>query len=451
MNENRSVPTYIQLTDTYAPAWGCGGPIRMLLDYARWLSHDFQVTVHTSDVHHDFTRIPIRREVIDGVSIHRHKLFFPKLAKRSVHLISPSMCIQAAIQVYRSRGPAVIHFYLFRGLVPLYAMLLRVLFRKRVTLVHSAFGSLYYKRAIHRMVYDALFMKLFVRLVDLRLVQTEHELEAYRTICRENRAIGGPQVNLFPLHVEGVHLEPSRFNESGKSLMAVREARRMFGIPEDMIVFVFLGRLHPSKGILRMIDAYLEFSRSCSRDSLLLIVGHDYGFQREVEQCILDKGIQNKVRVINKVYETRFDYYFLADVFLGFPIIFEETMLASLEAMACGTPVVVSREADIPFVEEEQAGRVIDFDVRTAAKAMEVITQNLGTFQAGARRVAAKHYDGAAASRKLRTLLRKAISGDSGPEGLTETEALEQARSKQESCVEQVSSVASGMIPRSRR
>jgi hypothetical protein len=171
-------PLYIQLTETYAPAWGCGGPVRMMFDYARWLSHDFQVTVHTSDAHHDFTRIPIRHEIIGGASVHRHRFFFPELAKRSAYLISPSMFMQAAKQVYGSRGPTIVHFSLFRGPVPLCAMLLKFLFPKRVTLVHSAFGSLYYKRAIHRRIYDALFMKLFVRLVDVRLVQNGHEREA---------------------------------------------------------------------------------------------------------------------------------------------------------------------------------------------------------------------------------------------------------------------------------
>lgn len=414
-------PLYIQFTDTYAPAWGHGGPVRLMFDYARWLGSEFEVTVYTSDVHHDFTRLPMRREIISGVPIRRHKLFFPGLAKKSIYLLSPLMCMQAAKQIYRSRGSAILHFSVLRGLVPLYAMLLKLLFRKRLTLVHSAFGSLHDKPAVHRKVYDAAFMKPFVRLVDLRLAQNDHEREVYHRICQENGANGRSQVSLFPLHLDGVPFDGSRFTESGKNHAAVKEVRKAYGVPGDAAVFLFLGRLNPAKGILRMIDAYLEYSRSCSRKTLLLIVGHDDGFQGQTEQYILQKGVQDKVRIINKVYETRFDYYFLADLFLGFPTIFEETMLASLEAMACGTPVIVSREADIPFVEEGRAGHVINFDPTTAARAMANVVDNLQSFQVNAQR-AALQFDQEHLLPKLLDLFRRTACGgltsvrDSGSE-----------------------------------
>src|SRR5207245_10039557 len=130
-----------------------------------------------------------------------------------------------------------------------------------------------------------------------------------------------------------------------------------------------------------------NFYRSCSRNTLLLIVGRDDGFQAKVEEYIAGNHAHEKIRIINNVYENRFDYYFLADVFLGFPTIFEETMLASIEAMACATPIIVSRVADIPYVEEEQAGRVIDFDVRVAGGAMAATTRDVGSFQVNAGRV----------------------------------------------------------------
>jgi glycosyltransferase involved in cell wall biosynthesis len=145
---------------------------------------------------------------------------------------------------------------------------------------------------------------------------------------------------------------------------------------------------------------------------MLLIVGRDDGFQSNVEEHIALNRAQARIRVINNVYENRFDYYFLADVFLGFPTIFEETMLASIEAMACGTPIVVSREADIPFVAEERAGLVIDFDVRTATEAMGTITEHLASYQVNPRRVVARHFTGVAASAKFRTLLQMAMSGN---------------------------------------
>ena len=397
-------PLYLQLTYMHAPAWGYGGPVRLMFDYARWMGGNSDVAVFTSDVHHDLTRIPRKSETISGVPIERHTLFFPSLAKRGFYLPSPLMCVRAAKRIRSSPGPAIVHFSELRGPVPLYALLLKVLFGKRVTLVHSAFGSLHYKPGWRRMVYDALFMKAFVKLVDLRLVQNTHESEVYGKICRDYGQKKKSKTVLWPLHLDGVPDDPARYTESGKNHAAVRQVRRAYSIPEDALVFLFLGRLHPAKGILRMIDAYRKFCLTCPRNTLLLIVGRDDGFQASVEEYIASNEDHGKIRIINNVYESRFDYYFLADAFLGFPTIFEETMLASIEAMGCATPIVVSREADIPFVQNERAGLVIDFDVHTAAEAMGTIAENLAPFQASARRVAARYFDGAATSAKFRML-----------------------------------------------
>jgi glycosyltransferase involved in cell wall biosynthesis len=436
-------PLYLQLINMYAPSWGYGGPVRMFFDYARWMSREFQVAVFTGNVHHDFTQILASSETIQGVRIHRNKLLFHRLTRKNHYLHSPLMCVRAAQRIRASRGPAIVHFSDLRGMVALYAMLLKLLYSKRVTLVHSAFGSLYFKRAVRRKIYDALFLKAFVRLVGLRLVQNEHERDAYEQICRAYGTEGPSQISLLPLHLDRVPGDPTRFTESGKNLTAVRNVRRAYGVPEDALVFLFLGRLHPSKGILRMMDAYLEFSRSCLRKTLVLIVGRDDGFQAKVEEYILRAGRPEIFRIVNNVYETRFDYYFLADIFLGFPTIYEETMLASIEAMACGTPMVVSREADIPFVEKERAGLVIDFNVRTAAEAMAAVTQDLVSFQRNARRVVARHFNGTAAAAKLRALFQMTISGNLVPEK-GESKGIEPARLDENSCVASTTSVAAG-------
>lgn len=435
-------PIYLQLTNMYAPAWGYGGPVRVMFDYAQWMSREFQVAVFTSDVHHDFSRISIKSETINGVSIYRSKLVFPRLTKW-VYLHSLLMWVRAAQRIRSSSGPAIVHFSDLRGVITFYALLLKLLFPKQVKLVHSAFGSLHYKRSVRRKVYDLLFMTPFVRLVDIRLVQNEHERDVYAKICRDYGIADQSQIILFPLHLDRVPQDPMRFTASGKNSAAVKEVRRAYSISEDALVFLFLGRLHPAKGILRTVDAFLEFSHSYPREALLLIVGRDDGFQTKVEEHIIRRQAQKRIRIVNNVYEGRFDYYFLADIFLGFPTIYEETMLASIEAMACATPIIVSREADIPFVEEERAGLVIDFDVRTAAKAMAAITQDLGSFQANAPRVVARHFNGRAAASKLRELFQMLILGSSARRELPELPEDESTWADEESSIEHTSSIAS--------
>src|SRR5882724_3364035 len=97
-------PLYLQMTNMYAPAWGYGGPVRLMFDYARWMSKDFEVAIFTSNLHHDFTRISTAEETISAVNISRHSTFFPRLAKKSVYLLSPKMCLRAAQRIRSSRG-----------------------------------------------------------------------------------------------------------------------------------------------------------------------------------------------------------------------------------------------------------------------------------------------------------------------------------------------------------
>ncbi len=119
-------------------------------------------------------------------------------------------------------------------------------------------------------------------------------------------------------------------------------------------------------------------------------------------------------------------------------------MLASIEAMACATPIVVSREADIPFVENEQAGMVIDFDVRTAAEALRTITKNLASFQRNARRVVAQHFNGATVSATFSAIFTRALSGGLSSAAPGVPEEIQPAWADEASCVESTASIASG-------
>ena len=402
--------SYLQLTYMYAPSWGYGGPVRLMFDYARWMNPAFNVAVFTGDLHHDFARIEEDEPGHDAIPIERNRIYFSRLARRSIYLVSPLMFTGAARFIRQTHQPVIVHIAEFRGLVPLYALLLKLIFRDRVLLVHSAFGMLHDKPGWRRKIYDILFMGAFLKNVALRLAQNRHEYETYERLCQAYKVKNKGTTVLLPLHIDGAPSLDDRFTPAGKDRKSVEDVRRQYNVPERALVFIFLGRLHPEKGIVRMIDAYLEFSRASHSKTLLLIVGRDDGFQSQIEAYIAEKQIQDRVRIVTGVYETRFDYYFLADIFLGFPTICEETMLASIEALACGTPIIVSREADIPFVEEQGAGRVIDFHLTAAVEAMAEFAQNFAPLQVSARATVQRHFQGGPASKNLVQLFQQLVS-----------------------------------------
>jgi glycosyltransferase involved in cell wall biosynthesis len=380
---------YLQLMYTYAPAWGFGGPSRIMYDYARWFVNSGSgADVIAGDIHHDYTAITPRQEVLDGIRIQRVTVFFKHLVKRALNCVSPAMLFLAFRSVRGRAGVTVVHIAELRSPVFLYAAVLRRIAPRQVVLVHSAFGMLHGKLRWRRRMFDPLLMGFMLRSVDVGLAQNQHELDVYREYCRRYGA-HRTRIEMLPLHTPG---PPRDAVEAAADDGLRQDLRRRHGVPADAFVCIFLGRLNHEKGILRTIDAFEEFAARLGSQAMLLVVGRDDGFQDAITAHIAARGAGQRVRVVNDVYQQRFEYYALADLFLGFPTIYEETMLASVEALSCGTPVLVSREADLPFVESGGAGFVIDFSVDGAVERMNRVVASRADFRHMARRVALERF-----------------------------------------------------------
>jgi glycosyltransferase involved in cell wall biosynthesis len=394
---------YLQLMYTYAPAWGFGGPNRMMYDYARWMAQDGAGSlVIAGDVHHDYTGIAISAEILDGVSIRRVRVFWRNLVRKSWNFVSPTMLTLALRQIARSGGITVLHVAELRSPVFLYAVILRRIHPAKVRLVYSAFGGLYSKASSRRKWYDAIFMRSMLKAIDVGLAQNEHEVQTYMDHFERYRVVPKP-IELLPLH--NCLRNADHEHDESDAAQKLLGHRAELGIPLEATVCIFLGRLHPEKGIIRAIDAFLEFEKTLGRPALFLIVGRDDGFQMEISRHIQRSMAQNIVRIVNNVYGARFDYYSLSDMFLGFPTIYEETMLSAVEALGCGTPVLVSREADMPFVQEGGAGFVIDFSIEQALVHMTAIASDLPGFRRRARLVSQKHYSEESARNRFRKMV----------------------------------------------
>ncbi len=398
---------YMQLMYTYAPAWGFGGPTRIMYDYARWMVDATSRTiVIAGDINHDYGAIPLKSEVMQGIQIRRIPVYWKHLAKKSFNCVSPSMLLFAVWEIMRSPSHIALHVGELRSPVFLYAVILKRIFPRKVVLIHSAFGMLHFKSSKIRRIYDRMFMGLMLRSIDVALAQNEHELRCYQDYFLRYKVLGG-DITLFPLHTgkQALINEPT---DEGVETARV-SLRKKHSVPEDAFVLIFLGRLHPAKGIIRTIDTFIQFSKEHCGSTYLLIVGRDDGFQQQVVDYIRVCGATLTIRIVNDVYEDRFEYYTLADMFLGFPTIYEETMLASVEALSCGTPVLVSREADVPFVEEESAGFVIDFTIEVASERIHRIAAQPNMFRSQALKVAEKCFLETAARNNLISILNQSI------------------------------------------
>lgn len=123
-------------------------------------------------------------------------------------------------------------------------------------------------------------------------------------------------------------------------------AREKLGIPERHIL-LYAGRVEPLKGIDILIRAASLMEHIEHKDGLrIIIVGGKLDGDAELDRLdtlARELGIRESVTFVGSVPQRRLrTYYSAADAFV-LPSHSESFGLAALEAMACGTPVVVSR------------------------------------------------------------------------------------------------------------
>lgn len=138
------------------------------------------------------------------------------------------------------------------------------------------------------------------------------------------------------------------------------EAKQALGLVEKRVI-VYVGRIEPIKGIDILLNAVAQLDRT--EDTKVLIVGGSPGEDHELDRLkTLSEtlGIENTVTFTGAVRQSMLpDFYSAADVYV-LPSYSESFGLAALEAMACGTPVVVSRVGGLKtFINDGETGYLI--------------------------------------------------------------------------------------------
>lgn len=381
---------YIQMSSNYAPSWGFGGPMRIFYDYANFLKDHFETIVLTGNINHDYKKIS-KNDLRDlenrDIKIIRFHTFFRFLVRRGVNFISPRLFIYAFLKVFNSKKQCVIHLWELRGILPIYAKILKVIFNDKVEIIHSGFGQLHDSESIFRKIYDPLFLKWTFSSFKILLGENNHEIQEYEKLKlkmntnKQNTNL----TKLLPLHVKNI-LKISQINSSLESKL---DLRRKFNLPIDATILLTLSRFNKKKGLKRIHEYAQRFATISNKPTYMIFAGKDEGFKEEliaIKSSSLSENYQIKI-IENLFSDDRFDLYMTADVFLGFPIIYEETMLASLEALAVGTPVIVSKEASIPFLKEYNAGIEIDSPSIDDCNSLNKIFLDYESYSEGAKKI----------------------------------------------------------------
>jgi glycosyltransferase involved in cell wall biosynthesis len=175
---------------------------------------------------------------------------------------------------------------------------------------------------------------------------THSEGEAYKKM-----GVNKDKIEIVP---NGIDL--SKFSDLPKK----GEFRKRYSIQDDEKIVLYLGRLHKSKGIDLLIEAFSELIIQLDNVKLML-VGPDDGYWLTLEKRAEELKIKDKVIFTGLVSEEEKMMAFIdADVFVtprfyGFPITF-------VESCACGLPIITTNEGDKLDWIHNNVGYVTDYN-----------------------------------------------------------------------------------------
>ncbi|MFP3897434.1 MAG: glycosyltransferase family 4 protein [Anaerolineales bacterium] len=138
---------------------------------------------------------------------------------------------------------------------------------------------------------------------------------------------------------------------------ATKALRRRYDLPSDLLLF--LGTLEPRKNLIALLEAYALLRQRGNICHHLVIAGGRGWYYEKVYDATQRLGLRETVHFTGHVPDEELPiWYNAADLFI-YPSLYEGFGLPPLEAMACGTPVIVSNTSSLPEVVGD-AGLMVD-------------------------------------------------------------------------------------------
>jgi len=304
-----------------------GGPVRVVRFISKELAKRHEVTVYTTsalDHRRDFKHSTFE-DKLGGYRV----VYFPRAFRFTGFNVSPSMAraLKDTIMEYD-----VVHLHSWRHFQDVithhYAKKYNVPY---VLQVHGSLPWISAKQKL-KLIYDVSFGYRLLRDASKVIALSRVEAEQYRS-----RGVPEEKIAIIP---NGIDL-------SEYANLPPRGAfKKKFGIPEDKKVILYLGRIHRTKGIDLLVEAYAYLRKEMSyKDAVLVIAGPDDGYLNEAKTLAYTLGVSSSIIFTGFIaHDDKLKALVDADVFVtpsfyGFPMTF-------LEACAVGTPIVTTSLRD---------------------------------------------------------------------------------------------------------
>ncbi len=248
-----------------------------------------------------------------------------------------------------------------------------------------------------KLLYAALTERSNVRGAACRLALTEAEAGDYQRF-----GSAGP-VAIIP---NGVSLPGQRDPESFLAEFPELRGQRLI---------LFLGRLHPKKGVDLLLRAWTEVAPR-HREAHLVVAGPDSdGTRALLEGMVAEHSLQGQVTFTGMLNDQKKWSALAAAEAFTLPSHSEGLSMSVLEAMGMGLPVIVTRQCNLPEVKQYGAGWTIEPDYKQLIQALDELLESRSEVNremglAGSRLVE-QRYNWAAVARQTAEVYRWVLGG----------------------------------------
>jgi glycosyltransferase involved in cell wall biosynthesis len=191
----------------------------------------------------------------------------------------------------------------------------------------------------------------------MRFQMARYGLSHAASVFAVSQATKTDLLRLFDLREERVHVAHNALDERLSGKDATPEERQFiverYQVNSPFLLYV--GDIKPHKNIAKLIEAFSALKGELKKeerlpDLKLIIIGNEISSHPDLRRTMIRSGVQNDVRFLGFVpVDILRTFYDVAKVFV-FPSLYEGFGLPPLEAMAQGTPVVVSNTSAMPEV-----------------------------------------------------------------------------------------------------
>ena len=147
----------------------------------------------------------------------------------------------------------------------------------------------------------------------------------------------------------GVDFERFKPLENKEFLNLVKEK---YGIEKEY--FLYLGTLEPRKNLVRLVQAYAEAKKGKEDFPCLVLAGGKGWMYEEIFHTVRILGLEQDVLFTGYVADEEVPVLMAGAFAFCFPSVYEGFGMPVLEAMACGTPVLTSRDSSMEEIAGEE-------------------------------------------------------------------------------------------------